>query len=853
LQQPPASASANRFDALSVWTEEQTEALVRSEEERRSQQQRSHTSYDALQAIVQHAARTTLPRRKKRRTRSWFEARRDTLLPLVEARNVAFVEYKQRGSSRTAKARFMCARAVLKREVRAAKRAWLEERTSKMPADCRHPKVFWKAAKELQEGLDGAGVTPYVPKRFADSNGVLATTDAANAEIVRSHFDSVYNRRTDVDPSVLSELRQRGVEEGLAAEPTAGEVATHLRKAKKGKAPGDNGLPVELFQALASQEDGLALIHDVVKDFWRTGASALSDQQQCCFDEWCVGRLKLLPKKGDPSNPSNWRGIMLLDVMLKVVDSIIAERLDRLLRTVGVEYQNGFRGGRGCSDAIFALKMALLKRKEHGLGSWVLFVDLVKAFDSVDRTVMLEILAKYGAPAHLVRLIGILHANVRVKFSLGDAVAFFESTVGVKQGDNMAPLLFLFVMQAAMETLEPVFRKHGLRPLQFHTAPDGVLAGRNVRTDGDEFELWAVLYADDAGLAFDKRDQLELGARLLKAHLLRFGLVMHCGRARADGSVEVKSKTEATYFPPPGIKPSNEDVAPLQIDDHRGIVTFTDRFRYLGSILTSTLTDDMEVAQRIAAAAVAFAQLKQSVFRADFGNRALPDRSKGRIYYSLVLGILLYGCESWLLTTPLLSKLKAFHHRCVRAMCGVSRCDVMDMAGGHAALFARLQVPCIERLISNRKLRWAGHVARMDIRDRLPRKFLSSWVKDVPRPRGRLFSYGHDLARELKVIGFNLDERAVQLGVSKAWITVAQERDEWRELVEPLRLVSANTVSSQGSLAASQTHAACTDRRRAGVDDSSSVNAACSGTISSCTVGSQPQNATWAARLRPRG
>ena len=89
----------------------------------------------------------------------------------------------------------------------------------------------------------------------------------------------------------------------------------------------------------------------------------------------------------------------------------------------------------------------------------------------------------------------------------------------------------------------------------------------------------------------------------------------------------------------------------MGIDDHRGIVTFTDRFRYLGSILTSTLTDDVEVAQRIAVAGVAFAQLKQSVFRVDFGNRALPDRSKGRIYYSLVLGILLYGCESWLLTT----------------------------------------------------------------------------------------------------------------------------------------------------------------------------------------------------------
>jgi len=69
-------------------------------------------------------------------------------------------------------------------------------------------------------------------------------------------------------------------------------------------------------------------------------------------------------------------------------------------------------------------------------------------------------------------------------------------------------------------------------------------------------------------------------------------------------------------------------------------------------------------------------------------------------------------------------------------MCGVSRQDVRDDHCGHKTLYARLNVPCVLRLISNRELRWAGHVARMDMH-RLPRKFLSSWVKDVPRPRGR--------------------------------------------------------------------------------------------------------------------
>ena len=448
---------------------------------------------------------------------------------------------------------------------------------------------------------------------------------------------------------------------------------------------------------------------------------------------------------------------------------------------------------------------------------------------------MLELLTKFGAPAHLVRLVANLHADVRVKLAVGEEEITFESTVGVKQGDTLAPILFLFVVQAATETLEPIFREKGLEPLRFCTAPEGPLTGRPVHQDGDEFELRTVLYADDAGTAFTSREDLEMGTRLLKAHLLRFGLVMHCGRAREDGSIEAKSKTEAVYFPPPGVLPTDDDISPLRVDDHRGIVTFTDRFRYLGSILCSSLTDDAEVGHRIAAAGAVFAQLQQRVFRTDFGNRQLPQRTKGKFYSSFVLSILLYGCESWLLTTPLLNELKTFHHRCVRAKCGVSRCDVREH-GGHVALFTRLNVPCVERLISNRKLRWAGHVARMDIRDRLPRKLLLAWVKDVSRPRGRVFSYGHDLSRELKSIGFNLDDRAIRMGVSPNWIDVAQRRDAWRGLVEPLLLMAeAKPISSQSSSAGDEI---CSTRHEKDV-----------------MIGSRLQSlsATWSDRLRPRG
>jgi hypothetical protein len=74
--------------------------------------------------------------------------------------------------------------------------------------------------------------------------------------------------------------------------------------------------------------------------------------------------------------------------------------------------------------------------------------------------------------------------------------------------------------------------------------------------------------------------------------------------------------------------------------------------------------------------------------------------------------------------------------------------------------------------------------------------FLKSWV-DAPRCRGQAHSYGHDLARELQLIGFNTDRAAAQLGVSPSWETAAQDKEKWRKLAArlPLAPVETKTIS----------------------------------------------------------
>ena len=143
---------------------------------------------------------------------------------------------------------------------------------------------------------------------------------------------------------------------------------------------------------------------------------------------------------------------MLLENAYKIIAIILHRRLLPIEESLDHESQSGFRPGRGCMDAVFTVKTAIRKRREHGLVTWILFLDLVKAFDRVPRNALWKVLEKYGVPLKLINLLIVLHADFTVKFVIGDVVRTINSTVGVKQGDILGPLLFTFYITAMIET-----------------------------------------------------------------------------------------------------------------------------------------------------------------------------------------------------------------------------------------------------------------------------------------------------------------------------------------------------------------------------------------------------------------
>ena len=81
-------------------------------------------------------------------------------------------------------------------------------------------------------------------------------------------------------------------------------------------------------------------------------------------EDWCRGLIIKLPKKGDRTQYTNWRGVALLSVPSKFFCEIIQMRLSDAINTILRKEQAGFRPRVGCIDHLFTLKNILEQRME---------------------------------------------------------------------------------------------------------------------------------------------------------------------------------------------------------------------------------------------------------------------------------------------------------------------------------------------------------------------------------------------------------------------------------------------------------------------------------------------------------
>ena len=161
------------------------------------------------------------------------------------------------------------------------------------------------------------------------------------------------------------------------------------------------------------------------------------------------------------------------------------------------------------------------------------------------------------------------------------------------------------------------------------------------------------------------------------------------------------SKTEVLLQPAPATRPQQPCIT---IDGTQ--LKNVESFKHLGSTISNDGTLDKEITTRIQKASQAFGRLRIKVLQ----HKSISLSTKLKVYNTIVLPSLLYGCETWTLYRRHLRKLEQFHTRSLHSIMWICR---QDRASNQEVL-QRASTTSIETMVLKAQLRWTGHVIRMD-------------------------------------------------------------------------------------------------------------------------------------------
>jgi hypothetical protein len=240
-------------------------------------------------------------------------------------------------------------------------------------------------------------------------------------------------------------------------------------------------------------------------------------------EQWSLLNLIPIPKSGDLREGKNYRGISLSSVVAKTYNRLLLNRIRPFLDPVLRYNQNGFRPGRSTISQILALRRIIEEIKNNNLNAALVFIDFKKAFDTIHREKMLDILKAYGVPERLVMAIGQMYQHTIAHVTSPDGVTEdFDIQAGVLQGDTLAPFLFIVVLDYVMrKALEGSEERLGftLEPRRSRRI------GPQIITDLD--------FADDIALLGNNLKDAEELLHLVEASALTVGLGMNASKTKA--------------------------------------------------------------------------------------------------------------------------------------------------------------------------------------------------------------------------------------------------------------------------------------------------------------------------------
>lgn len=279
-----------------------------------------------------------------------------------------------------------------------------------------------------------------IPAIRCSQRGVLTSTEDIN-KTFKEYFKKLYTSdgvplENDLDtffaglnlPTLTAEET-----ENLDKPITLEELLKAVKGTKKGRTPGIDGIPVELYLQL----------WDLLGPIWLEAIHYASNIGSFHRD-LNTALITVIPKPGkDHLECANYRPISLINADLKIFSKVLANRMEQVIGKIINSDQTGFLKGRFPSDNIRRLLHILSSAHKIPPACGLLFLDAEKAFDRLEWTYLWRVLKEFKFGEKFISMIQTLYSNPSARVCVGGGFSeLFQIGRGSRQGDPLSPLVF---------------------------------------------------------------------------------------------------------------------------------------------------------------------------------------------------------------------------------------------------------------------------------------------------------------------------------------------------------------------------------------------------------------------------